>query len=159
VYDYPISTTGVGVVALQINTSPQGLLLPSRLTAYQALADEVRLDQCSLTLIPILGKSVGGRVTVYIERNLGMGPVATVDLANDQREVVASSLRNVINIKWSIQSPFDKSFNALNPGSTAMCRFFVVGDNLQSDAGVAVPNATQIFTARLVSNWTVRGRP
>lgn len=138
--------------------SPAGLMLAARLTGYQALADEYRIDLASLTLQPLHGSNSSGRAVLYIERDPLAAAVATVELASDQRERVILSARDTASLSWRPQEPADKEFQLLNPGTTSLGSFKVVGDGFYVQGAIPAAAVT-IWTAVFRVALTIRGRP
>jgi hypothetical protein len=153
---YDVSTTGVGVISMQWNGSPTGTVLAARLAGYSAIRDEYRFDRVKYTFRPIFKGTVSGRVVAYLERTPAQGPVATVDLAQDQLEKATGSLDSVVSLSWTPQQPSDRAFASLAAG--AIYKLTMVGDSLSSSA-VAVPNATVIYSLTVEVWFTLRGRP
>jgi len=154
-----VSTSAAGVISSGIlSLYPQSILAP-RLAGYQAIADECRIDQVTVTLTPIYGNNCTGRVTLYLERDSTAAIVATVLLASDQRERFVGSIREPLRLMWRPQEPADREFELLNPGTVSKGIFYVKADQLADSAGVAIPNNTPIFTMTAVSLVTLRGRP
>lgn len=142
----------------RFGVTPAGLLIAARLSAYQGVADEVRIDSVTVTLVPVFGMTASGRVAFYLERDPAAAAVATVELASDQREVVTGRPQQTLRLSWRPQEPADREFNLLNPGTVSLGLFTIVADSL-ANSGVAVPIATNVFTARIVTRMTIRGRP
>lgn len=153
-----VQTTGIGVFTGTFALDPAVLITAARLAGYQAVADEVRLDSIVFNYVPHLGSTAGGRLALYIDRDPAAAAVATVSAAKDQREVVSGCVRDHLSLTWRPQEPDDRQFNLLNPGTTSLGSFVLIGDAL-TDAGVALPNGTIFGTTEYVVRMTLRGRP
>jgi len=155
-----IATTGAGVCTnAALTITPSVLVVAARLAGYQAIYDEVRIDKIHVTLHPILGSTTAGRVAFYLERDPAAGAVGSVALALGQRELAQGSIRNTLSLNWAPQEPADWEFNLLNPGTVSLGKFVVMADSLADGAGVALPNATTMYTADIRVAMTLRGRP
>lgn len=160
VYSLPVQTSADGVVSRTLSAiQPSGLILAARLAGYQAIYDECRIESVRVVLTPLYGTNTRGRVVMYVERDPTGAIVASVDLANDQREKVFGNLYTPISINWRPQEPDDHAFNLLNPGTTSLGSFFIKADSLQDGAGATIVNASTVFTATLYVTVTLRGRP
>jgi hypothetical protein len=155
-----LPTSGAGVVSNSAFTiTPSALLAAARLAGYQSLADEIRLDHIKFTLSPVYGNNAAGRMCLYIERDSAAAIVGTVNAAMDQRELSSGGLKDKLSITWRPQEPLDHEFNLLNPGTVSLGKFCIIGENLADGAGVAIPNATVIYTIKVDLRFTIRGRP
>ncbi len=155
-----VIAAAAGTISQSFAISPAGLLLAARLAGYQTLADEVRIDLANVVLTPVLSRTAPGRVTMYIERDPTAAVVATVDLASDQRERFVGSVRDPLSLTWRPQEPDDLQFNLLNPGTTSLGKFCVVGDSIKRSDGVtATVGGELVFTAQIRVAMTLRGRP
>lgn len=146
-----LSSGAGGAISQQILLRPSSLLLAARLTGYQAIFDEARLDSVTIKATPNNGANAPGMISTYIERDPVGAIVATAILAADQRESVSASAYQPWKLTWAPQEPADLEFNLLNPGTTALGSFNMVGT-----AFGATVNA---YTVTIVSQWTMRGRP
>lgn len=159
-HSIPIQTTAGGVCSTLISAiQPSGLVLAARLAGYQAIFDECRIDFIKVTISPLYGSNTRGRVCVYVERDPAAAIVATVDLANDQREKVFGSLYTPLSIGWRPQEPTDHAFNPLNPGTVSLGSLFFKADSLLDGAGAAIAQASTISTVTIQVAMTLRGRP
>jgi len=154
-----ISGSVAGTISFTKALQPSTILLAARLAGYQALADQIRIDKVTLKLNPIYGSSASGRVTCYIERDPTAAIVASVDLANDQREVVRGKFSSPMSITWRPQQPTDYSFNLLNPGTVSLGTIYVIGDALKDTTGTTAAVSTNAFSYTVVTWFTLRGRP
>jgi len=155
-----ILTTGAAVGSITLAAiDPAGLLLATRLTGYRALADEVRIDEVQFHLKPVYGSSSSGRCCMYIERDPTAAIVASVSLAQDQREQRSFALYEPASITWRPQEPADYEFNLLNPGTTSLGSVFLVADTMQVPAGTNLPNGTIMYTLTITVKMVIRGRP
>jgi len=160
IYTLNFATTGAGAASGTVRVvSIAQLLLTARLNGYQAVADEVRIDHVTVQLYPVYGTAAAGQVALYLERDATAAVVASFALASDQREKVVGSIRDRLSLDWVPQEPDDYDFNLLNPGTVAKATFYLVGANLADGGGTAIPNATTIFTTRVITDFTLRGRP
>jgi hypothetical protein len=151
------AVSSASILTISYNISPAALLLAGRLAGYQAIADEVRIDFVRTTLTPVLGASSSGRSALYIERDPAAALVATVNLADDQRERVVGRVHQPLQISWRPQEPDDLQFNLLNPGTVSLGKIGLVGDNI-TDANAANYSGT-VYNVQFLVVMTVRGRP
>jgi hypothetical protein len=146
-----LNSDAAGHVTMTVPVSAAGSLLAARLTGYQALRDQVRIDHVKVTLNPINGTDSEGQTAVYVERDPAAAVVATVALAADQFEARTASSWQKLCIDWYPQQPTDLTFNLLNPGTTVLSNIYVYGASLP--VSVASYNVT-------VESWlSLRGRP
>jgi hypothetical protein len=151
------AVSSASILTISYNISPAALLLAGRLAGYQAIADEVRIDFVRTTLTPVLGASSSGRSALYIERDPAAALVATVNLADDQRERVVGRVHQPLQISWRPQEPNDLQFNLLNPGTVSLGKFGLVGDNI-TDANAANYSGV-VYNVQFLVAMTIRGRP
>jgi hypothetical protein len=143
-------TTGASNASWVI--SPAGLLLGSRLTGYQALRDQIRIDKVVLSFRPIASTSTSGLGVLYIERDPSAAVVGNFSLALDQFEVATASSWQPMSLTWRPQQPSDREFQNLNPGTVSLGTFFETG----AGHGAAALPLWEV-TVKL---WaTLRGRP
>lgn len=151
-YTSAITSTAVGTLSYQVNVSPAGLLLASRLTGYQALRDQVRIDRVIISLIPTQSASTGtGQTAIYIDRDPTAAIVANLALACDQFEKVHDVNWRPLVLCWRPQQPVDRTFNNLNPGTVSLATFNVVGNQM--------PASSQVYMQEVTVYATLRGRP
>jgi len=143
-----------------INGDPAGLLIASRLTGYQALRDDCRLDKVVLDFVPLFHGTTGGEVAFYIERETAESVVTTLPLACDQFECSHGQFGDCLSLTWVPQQPSDKIFQPLIPGTVPLFSVYgVVNTAGLSQNGTGISTAQQIYTVT-VSTWmTLRGRP
>jgi hypothetical protein len=153
-----IATSAAGLVSSTVAIQPTTLIAAARLAGYQVLADEIRIDSVTYAFDPLLGSTAGGRLALYIERDPAAAAVASVSSAMDQREVVHGNVRTGLNITWHPQEPNDRQYNLLNPGTTSLGSFILLGD-LMTDSGTLLPIGTSIGTLATTIKFTIRGRP
>ncbi len=145
------TSTAGGALAETWNVRPSSLILAARLTGYQALRDEIRLDRVRVTLNPVLGSSAVGNACLYLERQTGEAVVGTTQLAMDQQEEVHGHVAKKLVLDWLPKEPADFEFELLNPGTVAKAIFYFVG------SGVAASTLHYYVT---IDVWaTLRGRP
>lgn len=152
-----IGASAAGTLSQSWLISPAALITAARIAGYRAIADEVRIDLVRCELVPILGSASTGRTVLYIERDATAAAVATVTLANDQREKVAGQIHSPLSLSWRPQEPMDLEFNLLNPGTTALGHFTVIGDNITDAAAAAFTGSC--YTVQFFIAMTLRGRP
>lgn len=154
-----VSGSVAGTIAFTKALQPSTVILAARLAGYQALADQIRLDRVLLSLKPLYGTSASGRVTAYVERDPTAAIVSTVDLANDQREVVRKRFSQELQIMWRPQQPTDFQFNLLNPGTVSLGTIYVIGDALKDTTGATAAVSTNAYSYTVTTWFTLRGRP
>jgi hypothetical protein len=146
-----IASDAGGAVASTKVISPAGLILAARLTGYQALRDQVRIKKVQVHLKPIASASTPGLGVLYIERDPAAAVVATPQLALDQFEVTSCQAWNALSLTWKPQQPSDRAFQNLNPGTTSLGSFYLLG------TGFTVSAPIWNMTVKI---WAVlRGRP
>jgi hypothetical protein len=150
-YTQVITSDAGGGYSNTFNVSPAGLLLAARLTGYQALHDQVRIDRVVASLRSLVSTSTSGLMVLYIERDPAAAAAGTVPLALDQFEVSSGNAWRCFSHSWRPQQPTDRVFNLLNPGTVALSRIALVGSGF--------PNSTPVFELKLTVWCTMRGRP
>ncbi len=153
------NTTAAGVVSTLSELRPAILIPATRLAGYQAVYDEIRIDRVVITWVPLYGAGAGGRICVYIDRDITDGTVATVDLAVGQQEKIFVPFSRGGTMTWIPREPTDREFQPLNPGTVSLARIHIIGESLTDGSAVAIPNATDSGTLHCVTYATVRGRP
>lgn len=146
-----IASDAGGLVANTKTCSPAGLMLAGRLTGYQALRDQIRIDRVRVEMKPIASASTGGLAALYIERDPSAAVVATPQLALDQFEVTSCQAWAKMMLTWTPQQPSDKAYQNLNPGTTSLGSFYLIGSGF--------PASTPIWNMTVKLWATLRGRP
>ncbi len=146
-----LNSDATGHVTSNVPVSPAGTMLAGRLTGYQALRDQCRIEMVRVTLHPITGTDTEGMVGMYIERDPTAAIVATVALIADQFESSVAQAWKTNSVVWHPQQPTDRTFNLLNPGTVVLANIYTYGASFP--ASIACYNVT-------VELWaTLRGRP
>jgi hypothetical protein len=154
-----VGGTGTGVASATLfNVSPAGLISASRLSGYQALRDDVRIDRVRVTLRPTVRGTCTGRCALYVERDPTEPLSATVPLAMDQFELCYGNVDQELVLEWRPQEPLDLEFQPLNPGTSVLAAFNLVADTLTA-GGLALGAASVIFSGTAEVWATLRGRP
>jgi len=139
---------------------PAGLLIASRLTGYQALRDDCRIDKVVFDFVPLFHGTTGGEVAFYIEREVSESVVATLPLACDQFECAHGQFGDCLSLTWVPQQPSDKVFQPLNPGTSPLFNIYGVESSAGlSQNGTSISTAQQIYTVTISTWMTLRGRP
>jgi hypothetical protein len=146
-----ITSNASGISAASWVISPAGLLLAARLTGYQAIRDQMRIDKVQIVIHPMASASTPGLIVMYVERDPTAAVVATPVLALDQFEVRSAQSWKPLQVDWKPQAPSDKEFQNLNPGTVSKGTFFLLGNG--------APVTTPIANATVHVWATLRGRP
>jgi hypothetical protein len=152
-----VTSIAGGSIATSLGISPATIITAARLTGYRAIADEIRIDYIRLNLTPILGAASTGRTVLYVERDPNAAIVATVALADDQREKVIGRVNTPLSICWRPQEPTDREFQTLNPGSHSLGTFQIVSDQITDATATAFVG--NCYSQQLLVYATLRGRP
>ncbi len=147
---YIQASSGTGTIAQTLGVALNSILA-ARLSGLQALHDQARIDQVRISLMPMNGSDTEGILAVYIERDPTAAAVATPALAADQFEVSVAPAWRAQVLNWYPQQPTDRAFLALNPGTTLLANFFLVGSGF--------PTSVNCYEVTLEMWLSVRGRP
>jgi hypothetical protein len=154
-----VYASNTGVIAGNFYyVAPSTLILASRLSGYQAIRDDIRIDHVRCTFNPAFKGTTSGRLVLYLERDPTEAVSSTVLLANDQFEKSCGALTDKLVLNWVPQQPTDLAFQPLSPGTAQLAFFTLVADTLSSN-GVAVPITGVIGSLDLELTATLRGRP
>lgn len=146
-----LASDAAGHVTMTIPVSPAGILLASRLSGYQALRDQARIDRVRVTLSPINGTDTEGQTAIYIERDPTAAIVATVALAADQFESEHKNVWKPLSLLWTPQQPSDHTYNLLNPGTVVLANIYIYG--------ASIPATVNCYNVTVESWISLRGRP
>jgi hypothetical protein len=154
------STTGQLSSAPVVGGDPAGLLISSRLTGYQALRDDCRIDKVVFDFVPLYSGTVCGEACFYLERQVSDPVVGTLELACDQFEATHAVFGRSQSITWLPQQPSDRVFQSLNPGTTQLFLLYGVAnsDGLGSN-GAPFTGVREVYTVTVTTWMTLRGRP
>lgn len=146
-----LSSTAGYLVTQTVSISPAGIFSAGRLTGYQALRDQCRIEWVKVTLTPIFGADTEGQTGLYIERDPTAAALTGIPNVADQFESAVANVYRRLTITWTPQQPTDRLFNPLNPGTVVLAHVYVYG--------ASIPASSPAYNMIVESMCTLRGRP
>ncbi len=153
------NATAAGAISTLSELRPTVLISAARLAGYQACFDEIRIDRVEVRWSPLYGAGAGGRICVYLDRDITDGTVASVDDAVAQQEKFFIPFSKGGTLVWTPREPADREFHPLNPGNVSLARIHYLGAGLTKADATDVANGQDVGTVLFTLHATLRGRP